>query len=361
MEDPLSSLAFLELQGGHYETAAELYRKQIEVDPDSLNWCGLALCKFGLVLEKKATVEEVFFCFRMAKEATPEDIPCIEFTIAQGAIRVTTEMYNRLIQIHQRLNNLSSQKSTAVLVGIGSFLVGEHPSSQNHFYRSLLAAGATAYNFHRWSAADKHVEELKKERSYLSGTLHTIRRRVEAHITERPQEKDYFNKQQGDLIKTFLEETTTSWLLQSSSNSETPTPKKKKRKKSWKKVLTIINRNPGHPFHLLKSNALQYFHSSKHWEAYQAASEALVFYGVDEELIKVQKASRRHLVRPIKTRMAFELLCILLLYLFKNSFLKLLPVPQRVFIFLLGLVFLIAVIKAIRSLLQYPLISENSE
>jgi tetratricopeptide (TPR) repeat protein len=358
------TLARLELEGRHYNEALRMYQDILQLEPQSSSaWCGLGMAKFGLLLEQRATVYEIFYCFRKAKEVEPAQGEWVEYLLLQASLKVIEEIYRLFHYYHQHLSKLSGQQGRAVLGTVGSVLIGESRWAESNPYRSLLAAGLTAYSIQAYFKAASSEAQVKAERRQWTHVFSFIRYAVDRHVVVALEDKERFHQEIKRLQRELAEAETPEWVtwLKSIEIKEEPekpgwTPKMKQYAaylREQNQILKELEVNPTHPFHRLKREAQVYFRHAAFAHAFRTASEALTHYDLDEDLLEVQEKSRRVLLRPLK-RQAWSALVVFAGALGAREWLLThLGLPGKLFAFLWAVMFLIVLIRLYKAWIGY--------
>lgn len=346
-----------------------MYQDILREEPQSSSaWCGLGMAKFGLLLQEKATVYEIFYCFRKAKEVEPHQEEWIEYLLLQSSLKVIEEIYRLFHHYHQQLRQLSGQQGRAVMGAVGSVLIGESRWAESNPYRSMLAAGLTAYSIREYFKAGSSEAQVKAERNRWTRVFSSIRWAVDRHVVVALEEKERFHQAIQRLQRELAEAETPEWvkLLKSIEVQEAD---EKPPKSTWSprmkqyaaylreqhRILQELNAHPEHPFHALKGEAQVYFRQASYRHAFRTATEALTYYDLDEELLDIQHEGRRVLLRPLKRFMWGAGIVFTSALLAKRWLLMHLGISGKLYVLLLIIMFLIAVYLSYRRWSSYAI------
>lgn len=139
-----NELAVIAIKGGRFNEAENLFSQDLQSNPTSSSYFGLAICKLHMLLDVNRSVQEVGYCFEKA-------ISLSEESSKQDLILQSAEYLKKVLQqfdeLYRQLEQQKKEQARAAAIGaaltIGAAMIGSNNNS-NAFTQiaSLAAAGA---------------------------------------------------------------------------------------------------------------------------------------------------------------------------------------------------------------------------
>ena len=291
-------LATLDLKGKRFKEAEEKYINIARKENSSVAWCGLAVSKFGQILDEKATVDEVFFCFEKAKNANQEEISSIEKLILQTSFNVISNLYSLCLDIYNIGNSANKQKNWAIVSSLAGGLMGGF--SQRSLYGTIVSAGITATSYSSYLKANATLEECKIQIKSIENIIKQIKEKSKNNIEIEKDQLGNFVEDVNKLENKFKDEikTPAQKQLEADKLGEFYTMEAENRKAiKVQEELSNIN----HPFHAVKKSAILSFEFGDLKESNLFARQGLNIYSKDEELIKIKSDTETKVKSIVKS------------------------------------------------------------
>ena len=274
-------LAALALKGKRFKEAEQAYTTIAREQNSSVAWCGMAVSKFGQILEKGATIEEIFFCFGKATAANPDEISTIEKLSLQTSYDVIANLYSLYVNVYNIGKAATKQQSRAVFTGIVGAVGG---LSSKTLYGSIASAGLTAISYDSYIKGSATVEEIKSQLNHIQNIIKEIINQASCFILIEKSELDNFIILEAELGEKVLEQINPAAKRQLEAE-------KQLRIKDEKIKYELVN--PEHPFNKYKAEASSAFKAGLYKEAYDKSWQALIIFSSDDELKQIRISSAK--------------------------------------------------------------------
>jgi len=307
MEQPQSfayDMATMALKGKRFKEAEQEF-KELAMQTNSVEaWCGMALSKFGLILED-VTVAEVFYCFDKAKSIATDDSSNELYVMAQqSSFECASQLYNLYINAVLATRHAIHRKNVAVVSTIvGSFSTIE-AVSRNKTMGAIASAGFTALNYNSYLQSHSSAEQLKQVQSHVVNIIEEIKGYVKAFLGEESEKWKEFvsltEKRQQEVIETLKTEdqrayekatggsqqVTNNYVVQKLLNKDAFVSEKERTKYLEEKHEELKDVN--HPFHFIKEEAKRLFKLRMLDESLKFANLAATYFSEDQEIKMIQ-------------------------------------------------------------------------
>ncbi|GEP88958.1 hypothetical protein SAMN05660909_02618 [Chitinophaga terrae (ex Kim and Jung 2007)] len=184
--------AKLSLVGNRFDEAEEKYSSILKASPNNtVAWLGLGFSKYGLLLEGRTTLMEVFYCFEKAKLTT--DDTELHLSIEEAVLNKSMEVVKNLLIEGKTLLKLneeaSSQMALNMAAGVVSAIAGGIAAGSNNksssLYGSLTALGGTAISYSGYSKAKRLKLTTEEQVESIKDTVKQIGERLEGFVTDK--------------------------------------------------------------------------------------------------------------------------------------------------------------------------------
>ncbi len=275
-------MATLDLKGRRWADAVDKFASLARTVNNNSAWCGLAISKYGLIMEQ-VTVEEIFYCFQKALELSTEE--------EKGQVRETVLYTSKDV-----INNLSAAHVGAIMAsrkvekekfwaGLSTAFMAANTyagSGRNNTIKTVLNAGMTSISFDTYRTAKTNQADLLALADRTKNLIDEIKSYTTAFLLEDEQGNfDSFLKEANDSIR-FLTRT----------EEQVEQDRKDAERKQIDAYITqkkIELQDPEHLFHQLKAQAIEKYNNKKDATTIISINKALQEYKDDEELKKMQE------------------------------------------------------------------------
>ena len=183
--------ATLSLKGKRFQEAEAKFTHLITVTKSSEAWCGLAVAKYGLILDQ-ASIEEVFYCFNKAKLLNNNSD--VELVVLQSSFEVIHQLYGLYTNVVTRTRAVNRQKNMAIITTAVSAFTTINALNDRRVLGSIASAGFTALSYDNYLKAGASHVELVSLQSQVVKIIDEIKAHVREFVTIEKDKKDEFNQ-----------------------------------------------------------------------------------------------------------------------------------------------------------------------
>lgn len=336
MEQTLSfdyDMATMALKGKRFREAEEKFR-DLAMRTNSVEaWCGIALSKFGLIMDD-TSVAEVFYCFDKARSvSTDENRADLLTVIQQSSFECASHLYDLYINAVLATRSAVHKKNAAMVSTIVSGFSTLNAASQNKTIGTIASAAFTGLSYDSYLKSHSTVEELKLVQDDVVKIIEEIKGYMKLSLGETSDKWKEFvsltEQRQRDVIEALKTEDQKAYeKAKADKSGQTSTPKQisatavnmpaeptaaQKEKLKYLEEKREELKDPNHPFHLSKAEAQRLFNGHNYKDALRYANLAATYFNEDEDVKAIQD-------KVTKRRIRLTLVAVVPLWLFVAGF-----------------------------------------
>jgi len=204
----LINLAALALKGGNLDNAESRYMQLIELENSSFAWSKLGMVKMLKYLSEKSNINEITYCFSIAKTLEITEPVNIENAYLDAVLELTNELFTKIALAADFMKQSDKQLLKSSILAGASFLLSR---TQKGGFFGMLGTAQTVYNTASAAFAFKDVHDAKKAIDYCCACLSELTSTITIIVNETNPRFSTFipeYEKQYDTMKNKVKETT---------------------------------------------------------------------------------------------------------------------------------------------------------
>jgi hypothetical protein len=193
-------LARLSLIGKRYVEAEGKYLSILKNHSNNSDaWCGLAISKFGLLLDFNATSDEAFYCFEKARILNPDEKKEIEILALEASFEIVKALYEKYIKAQMHSEESKQAMALSMLGGVVSVFSSSLSSERTSGSNNLASLAGTVLSYGGYVNAKMELTLSEADQLRLKDTIQA----VIAHIKKFSQDQTLQIESFNNSVATF--------------------------------------------------------------------------------------------------------------------------------------------------------------